>query len=236
MIDALYETLLLFRGRPVLLGPHLTRMLASAEMLGFARLGRERIVERVASEGAVRDVESMMRIVVTRDSNLEVMVAPLPERVRLRRDRGAVLLLDPSWQRDMPRHKSWPNDINERALAHAAAHECDEAIFVTSDGRLLEGTSTNLFLSRGGRNFATPRTGAILPGVMREWVLQHAASLGISVVEDDIDASEIGSGGFLTSSLTLFASIGSVAGAPVPHDRELAVSLRERFLRAVTGL
>lgn len=236
MSDALYETLLVFRARAVLLDRHLDRMLSSAAALDFPPIDIDALRTRVEETLPAGDMESMLRIVAHRTGEIELTAAPLPARVELRRNRGAVTLLDPSWTREHPRHKTWPNETNEAALKQAALLGCDEAIYVSGDGMLLEGTSTNVFVSVGERSFATPRTGAILPGVMRTWVLEHARLLGIEVSERDVAAAEIQQGGFLTSSLTLFAPVAIVDGIATAVDPSLAVDLRERFREAVTSL
>jgi branched-chain amino acid aminotransferase len=62
----------------------------------------------------------------------------------------------------------------------------DDAIFLTTDGRITEATTSNVLLVRGGV-CATPRLGTgLLSGTARAWLMEHGGSVGLSVVEQDL--------------------------------------------------
>lgn len=67
----------------------------------------------------------------------------------------------------------------------------DEAIFLTSDGHVSEGSAENIFLVRKGRLVTTPITADILEGVTRDTILQLAAHIGVEVVERPVDRTEL---------------------------------------------
>lgn len=80
------------------------------------------------------------------------------------------------------------------ALAVDDAREAgfDEAIFLTADGHVSEGSSCNVFLLRGGALVTPPVTSDILEGITREAVMQLAReALGLEVVERVVDRSEL---------------------------------------------
>ena len=80
------------------------------------------------------------------------------------------------------------------ALARREAEETgfDEAITLTVDGRVAEGSAENVFLVIDGR-LVTPSPGAdILPGITRASVIEIAArELGMSTTERDVNPSEL---------------------------------------------
>lgn len=68
----------------------------------------------------------------------------------------------------------------------------DEAIFLTSEGHVSEGSAMNLFLVRRGKLITPPVTDEILEGITRETVIRLATEdLGLEVVEREVDRTEL---------------------------------------------
>jgi branched-chain amino acid aminotransferase len=67
----------------------------------------------------------------------------------------------------------------------------DEALVLTDDGHVSEGSAENIFVVRDGRLATPPVSDDILEGITRGGILEIAAELGIPVVERSIDRSEI---------------------------------------------
>lgn len=79
------------------------------------------------------------------------------------------------------------------ALAKTEAQEAgfDEAIVLTHDGHVSEGSAANLFLVRDGRLITAPATDNILEGIVRSSVMRLAADEGIPVDIRSIDRTEL---------------------------------------------
>lgn len=79
------------------------------------------------------------------------------------------------------------------ALAVADAHYAgfDDAIFLSEDGHVAEGSAANLFLVRDGVLVTTPGTENILEGITRNGILQFATDLGIPSQVRPIDRTEL---------------------------------------------
>jgi branched-chain amino acid aminotransferase len=68
----------------------------------------------------------------------------------------------------------------------------DEALVLTQDGHLAEGSAMNIFLVRDGVLVTPPVTDNILEGITRRSIMDLAKNeLGLAVVERQIDRSEI---------------------------------------------
>jgi branched-chain amino acid aminotransferase len=68
----------------------------------------------------------------------------------------------------------------------------DEALVLTQDGHLVEGSAMNIFMFRDGVLVTPPVTDNILEGITRRSAMELAKNeLGLSVVERPIDRSEI---------------------------------------------
>lgn len=67
----------------------------------------------------------------------------------------------------------------------------DEALVLTEDGHISEGSAENIFVLRDGVLVTPPVTDDILEGITRAGIMEICAELGIPVVERTIDRSEI---------------------------------------------
>jgi len=77
------------------------------------------------------------------------------------------------------------------ARAEAEKHGYDEAIFLTHEGTVAEGSAENLFIVRDGVLVTSSKTDDVLEGITRRTILQIAKDLGIPVEERTIDRSEL---------------------------------------------
>ncbi|MBI5166211.1 MAG: branched-chain amino acid transaminase [candidate division NC10 bacterium] len=80
------------------------------------------------------------------------------------------------------------------ALAKTEAMEqgFDEAIFLTDDGFICEGSAENIFLIRGGKLITPDLSADILEGITRDVIIQIAREeLGIETVERPVGRSEL---------------------------------------------
>ncbi len=80
------------------------------------------------------------------------------------------------------------------ALAKTEANErgFDEAVLLTHDGHISEGSGENIFLVLGGKLITPPSNENILLGITRDTVIQLAQKeLGIETLERPVDRSEL---------------------------------------------
>src|SRR5207237_5436292 len=101
----------------------------------------------------------------------------------------------------------------------AARRRADEALYVTPQGQVTEGTTTNLFLVERGALVTPPRSVGILPGVTRALVLALARREGVATREEPVPvrrlqrAAEV----FLTSSTIEIVPVVRLDGREVAH-------------------
>lgn len=78
------------------------------------------------------------------------------------------------------------------AKSEAVSNGFDEAILLTADGHLAEGSAENIFIVRDGIVFTPPVSDAILEGITRKSLMELLRDeLRIDVVERTIDRSEL---------------------------------------------
>ncbi|MBX6372909.1 MAG: aminotransferase class IV [Acetobacteraceae bacterium] len=119
---------------------------------------------------------------------------PLPLRARAHYYRDGIDVVVPSVRRTPP------TALSPRAKSHnylnmiVGEHEAKAinpnawAVLLDVNGNLAEGIGSNIFLVREGV-VHTPSERYVLPGISRAVTIELAASLGIKVVEGDVDCS-----------------------------------------------
>ncbi|MGH7729508.1 MAG: branched-chain amino acid transaminase [Vulcanimicrobiaceae bacterium] len=124
------------------------------------------------------------------------------------------------------------------AKSEALQNGFDEAILLSMDGHVSEGSAANLFLVRDGMLFTPDPTQNVLEGITRRAVLTLAKDeLGVPVVERSLDRSELYGADelFLTGTAAGISFVASVDHRPIgdgtmgPLTRKLA-ALYERIV------
>ena len=255
----LFETLRVYAGRPFAWERHMERMVVSAAELGFPvppPPGRLReAVDEVLQAGGLAD--AVVRVTITRGIpggrpvrscvwvEAEPVVGRLWPGARLRdpEDGGpaggrAVLSRTPFVPGLLGRHKTTSRLAWDLAREEARQDGADEALLVSPDGDVLEGSASNLFVVRAGGDVVTPPLSAdILPGVTRAVVLGLCDRLGIFSHEGPIPlemlrwATEV----FVTNSVQEVLPLRDVAGRPVP-EREVTLRLLDAYREQVTAV
>ena len=117
----------------------------------------------------------------------------------------------------------------------------DDAIFLTTDGRITEATTANVLLVRGDV-CATPRLGTgLLAGTTRAWLVDHGSAVGLRMVEHDLRLSDV----FEADEAAVCSSIGGIIpvvsldgraiGNGAPGPRTIAMrAARESWIDSVS--
>jgi branched-chain amino acid aminotransferase len=77
------------------------------------------------------------------------------------------------------------------AKSEAQLNGFDEAIMLTQDGHVSEGSAENLFLIRDGVLLTPPVTDNVLEGITRQHIFEVAADLGIATQVRSLDRTEL---------------------------------------------
>jgi para-aminobenzoate synthetase/4-amino-4-deoxychorismate lyase len=159
---------------------HLARLKASAEALDFAFDRHEARNDLQAA--TFRAGPSKIRLALSRSGTLAIELQPLPETPA---EPAPVALAPLPVAADdfRLRHKTSDRAFYDEARAAAGAFEIvftDEAGFVT------EGSFTNVFVERGGTLLTPPLRRGLLPGVLRERMLDEGRAEEADLIEADL--------------------------------------------------
>lgn len=225
----LYETLKLAGGYPVFYEEHMARLDLGLVELGLERpCGREEMADQICRVSAATEVPNgACRVLVT--------AGPPEGRPSLLiqtdvRDFPARPLRVISYRGVRVRAQLKAMTVMQSYLAQRAAKAAgvDDAILVDDEGHIFEGSTSNMFLVRGGGLVTPPAEGAILPGVLRAKVEELAGTHGIPVVEAFVRVPDLrpDDGMLLTSSVRGIVAVASVDGHELQTDLPLLKQLR----------
>jgi branched-chain amino acid aminotransferase len=224
--DGVFEAIKVRDGVPFALTRHLRRLAASAGGLGIQFEADEvrAAIDSILSASSPMDPECWLRLTVTGGSapmgsggvgatpTIIAAVAPMA-----RWSPTANVVVAP-WTRNAGGPTAGLKTIsyadNVIALRHAHQRGADEAIFANTDGRLCEGTGSNVVVAIGGRLLTPPLRSGCLAGVTRELLLEWLPELE----EADLPLSALAKAdeAFLTSTSRDVHPIASVDGALLP--------------------
>ena len=116
----------------------------------------------------------------------------------------------------------------------------DEALVLTQDGHISEGSAMNVFVVRNGQIITPPVTDNILEGITRRSVMALAAAeLGMPVIERSIDRTEIYLCDeiFMTGTAAQITAVTRVDHRPIGSGEmgPITARLREIFDQVVRG-
>ncbi len=105
----------------------------------------------------------------------------------------------------------------------------DDAIVLSGNGKVSEGSAMNLFLLEGNTLVTTPTTSNILVGVTRNTVLEIAKELGLEVAEREINRTElyIADGAFYCGTGAQIAPIAKIDHRPLGKNGEINQKVKD---------
>jgi para-aminobenzoate synthetase/4-amino-4-deoxychorismate lyase len=178
-----------------LLERHLARLQASAAHFGYP-FSREAVLAALEAEAArVEAPVALVRLLLAEDGAITVTSSPitLPTKATIWRFAISDRRLDES--DPFFYHKTTRRQFFEQEMERQKALTgCDEVVFLNSKGELTEGTRTNLFVELDGRLFTPALACGLLPGTLREELLdlpRAAASETILTPQDLLAADRI---------------------------------------------
>jgi branched-chain amino acid aminotransferase len=122
------------------------------------------------------------------------------------------------------------------AVHEAQAAGYDEAILLTADGFIADGSGENVFVVKDGKVWTPPLSTSILPGITRDSVIQIAQDLGYVVEEASLIRSDL----YLADEVFMTGTAAEVTPVRSVDDHEVGVGpvtleLQKAYLDTVRG-
>jgi para-aminobenzoate synthetase/4-amino-4-deoxychorismate lyase len=163
---------------------HLERIKASAAELGFS-FDRHETRNRIQALCFELDEPARLRLLLARSGEIALETTPLPAPIDS--PVACVALPHPLVAGDWRlRHKTTDRGFHQAALAVAQEQGAYEALLVREDGLVTEGTFTNVFVERGGKLLTPPLSLGLLPGVLRQQLIEQGRAEEAELTLDDL--------------------------------------------------
>lgn len=222
----IFETIRVSGGSPRLLERHLSRLFASAGELGLViPCGRDqmaRMIEQTASENGLREGGLRLTLTAGGDSAApNVFIAARNSPYTGDQYRSGIKAGFSSIRRNeyspLVKHKTINYYENMMVRREAAAAGWGESLLLNISGNLSEGPVSNVFLVSRGKVVTPDLHSGILPGVMRQRVIEACAALQLPLEERTVSPGEFFPAGecFVTNSLMGVMPVTSVGASVV---------------------
>lgn len=236
--DGVFETIGVFDGVPINVGPHLARLARSAGLIDLVELDLETLSAAIdaAIEAHAPVPELTVRVVVSR--GIEGADRPTcwihartaadwsSYRAGMRvvsLDRGlSTAVVDTSpWL--LPGAKTLSYAVNMAATREAVRRGADDVLFVSTDGYALEGPTSTLLTRHGDVFTTTPPSAGVLPGTSVATLFAALEKDGMQTREELLVPGQVADsdGAWLLSSSRLAAPLTHLDDQPVPLDADL---------------
>jgi branched-chain amino acid aminotransferase len=236
--DGVYDTCRLFEGRWFRFDEHARRLHASGEVLGIEPPPRGEL-RRIADDLAGRNPDvshGTLRMTVTRGSGgpgrlvggpprVVMTIRPLPEDWRDRARRGwrcmTATVRHPPASVMPPGLKGQGRISSLLAALEAEDAGCDQALLLSTEGIVTEGTTWNVFW-RAGDVLRTPaESTGLLAGVTRALVLEIARGAGYAVETGAWERGELDGADEVFATMTSLGLVPilSLDGRALPEPR-----------------
>ena len=127
--------------------------------------------------------------------------------------------------------------LNSMLAVHEAQRAgYDEAILLTAEGFVADGSGENVFLVKDGKIWTPPLSTSILPGITRDSVIQIAQDLGYVVEEANVIRSDL----YLADEIFMTGTAAEVTPVRSVDDHDVGVGpvtleLQKAYLDTVRG-
>jgi len=245
--DGIFESVGVIDGHAQEVQAHLDRLAHSAELCDLPLPNLEQWRGAVAlAEGRCGPGESVIKLILSRG----VDHGPAPtawitaaraadfSQVRVRGVR--VVTLDRGYDSGVPARAPWlllgaktlSYAVNMAAIREAKRRGADDAIFVSSDGIVLEAPTASLIL-RIDDVYVTPApNGGILQGTTQLSAFAWLEQQGLATEYRDVPTTQLhtADAAWLVSSVRLAAPISEIDGTPIAVDADFTARLNEYLL------
>lgn len=208
----LFETMKVVKGRVVFLEEHLDRLYSSLKTLELDfKINREVLEQKIVDFAADLDQEALRVTVCDEGYNFSTREIPYQQADY---EEGYNLQISSIQRGNSPlyKHKTANYFNNLYARQKAKADGYDDTLFLDTDNFILETAVANIFFIKGDRLYTPTAKLSLLPGVIREQVLQIAQKLEIETKELVLEKPELTlfDSAFMTNSLVGLMRINKI--------------------------
>lgn len=232
----LFETLRIYNGMAHMLDEHITRMIFSAKTLNIPMpMNKEEIAGQVGQFIKAAEIEnSVLRITLTKGvNNISNIIFTHRPIVYTAQDykRGFTAKIA-SIRRNATSPLVFMKTLNymDNMLAKQEANLSgfDEALLLNTQGKLCEGSMSNIFFVKNGRIHTPAVKCGLLPGIIRQLVIEKIAPfMNMEVLQDEYGEMQLfeADEAFITNSVIQIMPLVAVNGVNIGNGMPGSVTL-----------
>ncbi|MFJ6538427.1 aminotransferase class IV [Paenarthrobacter sp. NPDC091711] len=247
--DGVFESVGVIDGRPMELHAHLERLERSAEMLDLQALHIGAIGDGVVAAIRQHDPvpELLVKIFVTRgrehefDPTVWIYGMEGPDYSSDRSNGIDVVTLNRGYPRNIAQVAPWllqgaktlSYAVNRAALREAARRGADDAVFLSSDGYVLEGPASTLIIRDSTGYRTPPADDGVLPGTTQARIFAGLEAAGYRTLTGPIEEKELRSAeaAWLVSSGRMCVPIRALDGCGMEIDHQATQQMMAILVR-----
>lgn len=234
--DGIFESLSVVNGHPQEVEPHISRLRNSAEICELPvpnpkqwRAAIAHAVAQLPQEGEVALKFVLSRGVEHGPAPTAWLHATTAPDYRAVRESGVkVVTLNRGYPRGVAEGAPWllmgaktlSYAVNMAALREAKRRGADDTIFLTTDGFVMEGPTSNVIIRSGGAYITPAPSGAILHGTTQKSVFEYLEAAGERTEYRDVTVDQLraADAAWLVSSVRLAVAVTELDAIPLPTD------------------
>ena len=226
-LPSVYEVIRLIDGKPQFFEDHYRRLEKSLASMGMAvpfSSGRlESCIEELVSESGIRNHNIRIEVDISGHSVLHLNPTHYPSQEMYEKGVRTDLFYG---ERKNPNIKAMDQelrDATDKAIKEGGLYE---VLLVNRDGRITEGSRSNVFFIRGGEVYTSP-SDEVLLGVTRSKIIEIIEQAGRTIHFESVKADDLG------SFDAVFISGTSPKVMPVSAIGELTYDVNDPLLRDI---
>lgn len=224
-----YEVLRVVKGIPLFLEEHLLRFYTSAQIAGKSiRFSKNEIAEFIRKLIEKNKVDEG-NILLSCKNNLKAFFIahryPDPKLYQAGIRCGILHA-----ERKNPNAKVFQTSVRQQADEIIQNEKVYEVLLVDHNGRITEGSRSNVFFVKDNRVF-TPPANEVLLGITRQKTIQIIRNAGIDFYENDIFLKDLNSfdAAFLTGTSPKILPLSKAGGVDFDPENEVVRLLMQKF-------
>ena len=191
----IYEVIRIIDGKPLFFNEHFKRFTCSLKACGYNdKISKENLllqIKNIIEINGVSDCNIKFQIRINSDgtNDFSIWISPFyyPNKELYK---NGISLITTSYQRDNPNIKVYNSEFKNRISKLIHDKEVYEALLVTKDELITEGSKSNIFFTKDDEIY-TPKLENVLGGITRQKVIHLSKSQNIKLHETDIYIEEL---------------------------------------------
>lgn len=236
----IYEVVRVIDGVPLFVEKHLGRFRSSSRHLGYeVTINDSDLTGYIKTLSEINDCKNgNVKIIINnldninQDNYLFFIKSSYPTQSQVENGVSVMLYFG---ERHNPNAKSTDFSLREKINEEIAKKGVYEALLVSRDNTITEGSRSNVFFVKGEKVYTSP-VSAVLPGVTRGYIMEICKGLNYEVIERPItlDFIEDIDGLFITGTSPQVLPVSMIDDKSIPSaSNNIIRSIREAYEKAV---